>query len=334
MFDENQLVEIKWANKTRKHYESKGYSFTKYGDLFYIKAKDLTNGAKINVEVICDFCSKKYYPSYVNFNRREDKSIDACNDCRVHKQWSKTKDKRAKEKFDIIKQICIDNDYVLITDESEFIDAFTPIKYICKKHGIQEQVLDSMVYGHRCYFCSYEKRGLNCRHSIEYVKSVIESYNNNKLLNPEDYVNATEKNLVILCGSCGRTYTTSFDAYTAKDKQKIKCISCSYKESKGECCIREFLDANNILFEQEKTFDDCKDIKCLPFDFYLPEYNLIIEFDGQHHFYEVGFGNHELTKKHDNIKNEYCKLHDISLLRIPYWKGNNIEEILTKQLNL
>lgn len=334
MFDENQLVEIKWSNKNKKYYESKGYNFTNYGDSFYVKAKDLTNGAKSNVKVICDFCGEPYYPTYVNFNRRQDKSVDSCNKCRVHKQWLKTKDVRTKEKFDIIKQICIDNDYELITNESEFVGAFTPIKYICKKHGIQEQSLDNMICGHRCYFCSYEQRGLNYRHSIEYVKSVIESYNNNKLLNPEDYINALEKNLKILCGSCGNVYITSFDAYTAKGKQKIKCFSCSCKESKGECRIREFLNANNIIFEQEKTFDDCKDVKRLPFDFYLPEYNLIIEFDGQHHFHEIGFGNYESTKKHDKIKNEYCELHNINLLRIPYWEGNNIEEIIKKRLNL
>ena len=90
----------------------------------------------------------------------------------------------------------------------EFVDVFTPIKYICKKHGIQEQVLDSMIYGHRCYFCSYEKRGLNCRHSIEYVKSIIESYNGNMLLNPDDYIGSNIRNLEIQCGLCGKKYIT------------------------------------------------------------------------------------------------------------------------------
>lgn len=41
MYNENQLVEVKWNSKTRKYYESKGYSFTNYGDVFFVKAKDL-----------------------------------------------------------------------------------------------------------------------------------------------------------------------------------------------------------------------------------------------------------------------------------------------------
>ena len=332
MFDENQLVEINWSNKMRKYYEDKGYLFTNYGDSFYVKAKDLSSGSKVNVEVICDFCKKPFYPIYHNYNKRTDKNVDACDDCRVCKQWLKTKNKRAKEKFDIIRKICKDNDYELLTDESEFTDVRMLIKYKCKKHGIKEQTLDHMIHGHRCYDCSYEERGLNCRLSIEYVKSVIESYNNNKLLNPNDYIGAGVRNLRIECGFCGKTYTTSFADYVCNNQ--IRCKSCAQSESIGEMRIRIFLEDNDIEFIQEKIFEDCKDKRCLPFDFYLSKYNLIIEFDGQHHYKEIGFGNHESTKRHDEIKNQYCKDNNIDLLRIPYWDGNDIEQILTKQLNL
>jgi very-short-patch-repair endonuclease len=98
--------------------------------------------------------------------------------------------------------------------------------------------------------------------------------------------------------------------------------------------IREFLEINKISFVQEKRFEDCKDKRILPFDFYLPSYNLCIEFDGQHHFQENHFKNYKSTKKHDEIKNQYCKDNDIDLLRIPYWEGNKIEDIIAKQLNL
>ena len=98
--------------------------------------------------------------------------------------------------------------------------------------------------------------------------------------------------------------------------------------------IRKILEDNHIAFEREKSFSDCRDTKPLPFDFYLPNYNLCIEFDGQHHFEDRGFGNLEITKKHDEIKNQYCQNNNINLLRIPYWNGNDIEKIIYKQLNL
>ena len=332
MFNENQLVEIKWVNKTRNHYESKGYVFTNYNDLFYVKAKDLPNGSKNNVEVICDFCNNSFYPSYVNYNKRANKKVDSCNGCRILKQWSNTKNKRTEEKFNELRKFCEEKDYLLLTQESEYDGVFMNIKYICKKHGLQIQTLDNMLHGHGCIDCSYEERGLNCRHSIEYIKSIIESFNSNKLLNPNDYIGSNVRNLKIECGLCGKTYITSFSDYIIQNQ--TRCKSCSKSESVGEMKIRMFLEDNNVSFVQEKTFDNCMDKKRLPFDFYLPKHNLIVEFDGQHHFYECGFGNHEITKRHDNIKNQYCKDNNIDILRIPYWEGSNIEEILTKQLNL
>lgn len=70
----------------------------------------------------------------------------------------------------------------------------------------------------------------------------------------------------------------------------------------------------------------------LPFDFYIPKYNLIIEYDGFHHFYPVnGWGGEEkfkLTQENDAIKNKYCKENDITLLRIPYTDSK--EDIIRK----
>ena len=95
------------------------------------------------------------------------------------------------------------------------------------------------------------------------------------------------------------------------------------------------MDLNKINFVQEKRFVDCRDNKPLPFDFYLPDHNLIIEFDGQQH-YEPKFGKESfaITQKHDEIKNQYCKNNNINLLRVPYFEGHNIENIISKQLNL
>ena len=332
MFDEKQLVEMKWAHKTRKYYESKGYEFTNYGDVFFVKAKDLQRGASARVKVICDFCGDEIYVSFVNYNRRSNKNVDACNKCKVQKQWDGNKEHRAKEKFDKLKKFCDDKNYTLITRESEYSGARMIIDYICAKHGAQTQSLEAMLNGHGCICCSYEERGLNCRHSIEYVESVINGVNGNVLLNPDEYIDVFTKNLRIKCGECGDEYVTNLDSYVWKNQ--TRCPHCSKSESVGEFRIRKFLESSHIYFEQEKTFDDCRDKKCLPFDFYLPDYNLIIEFDGQNHYCDIGFGSHEITVAHDKIKNEYCESHNINLLRIPYWEGNNIEQILKDKLCL
>ena len=74
------------------------------------------------------------------------------------------------------------------------------------------------------------------------------------------------------------------------------------------------------------------------FWFYLPDYNLLIEYDGRQHF-EISeyFGGYEgfiNTKIRDTIKNIYCRNNNIDLLRIPYWEFDNIENILIDKLNL
>lgn len=91
----------------------------------------------------------------------------------------------------------------------------------------------------------------------------------------------------------------------------------------------------NCNFIHQHKFEDCKDKKCLPFDFYLPDFNLCIEFDGEQHYKpKFGMDNFIQTQKHDKIKNEYCESHNIELLRVPYWEGSNSESIIKNKLNI
>jgi hypothetical protein len=70
----------------------------------------------------------------------------------------------------------------------------------------------------------------------------------------------------------------------------------------------------------------------------LPEFNIIVEFDGIQHYEPIDFfgGKESFIKqvRNDEIKNEYCLKNNIKLLRIPYWEFRNIESILSKELNL
>jgi very-short-patch-repair endonuclease len=72
----------------------------------------------------------------------------------------------------------------------------------------------------------------------------------------------------------------------------------------------------------------------LKFDFYLPKYNLLIEFDGQQHYipYRGNIIELEKTKFRDNIKTEYCENNIIKLLRIKYTKLNKLEQILEENI--
>ena len=117
---------------------------------------------------------------------------------------------------------------------------------------------------------------------------------------------------------------------------KQGCPICS--ESKGEREIGIILKKFNINFIQEKKFCDLKFKNCLSFDFYLPVYNVCIEFDGEQHFasYDI-FGGEEAFKiiqQRDELKKLYCKKNDIRLLNISYLDKNKIEFLIKDFLSL
>ena len=111
--------------------------------------------------------------------------------------------------------------------------------------------------------------------------------------------------------------------------------SCWKTYSTGVQKIIYLLETYNIKYEMEKKFDSCISPKgnCLPFDFYLPEYNRLIEYDGQQHFH-IAFGQDEeklkTQQKYDIIKNDWCKKHNIKLIRIPYYQKEITIENLIK----
>lgn len=119
-----------------------------------------------------------------------------------------------------------------------------------------------------------------------------------------------------------------------------RCPRCDF--SKGESKIEMLLKYFDAKFFPQIRFRECRDKYPLPFDFYLPDYNLIIEYDGKQHFEPVDFSGQGISwskrelkeiKKKDKIKTKYCKDNNINLLRIPYWEFDNIEEILEQTLS-
>lgn len=106
------------------------------------------------------------------------------------------------------------------------------------------------------------------------------------------------------------------------------CLGFSY----GEEVISNILTINSIKFEKEKSFTDFiyEDTQHHPrYDFYLPDYNRLIEFDGEQHFKYSNLGwntkdKFEQIQKRDKIKNKYAQTHNIDLVRIPYTELENI----------
>lgn len=106
------------------------------------------------------------------------------------------------------------------------------------------------------------------------------------------------------------------------------CPIC--KESKGEIEIRNYLKNKNIEFKSQKTFENCKYIQRLKFDFHIPHINTCIEYNGRQHYKSIdwfgGINSFKSQQKRDKIKIEYCYENNIKLLIIKY--DENVESAL------
>ena len=120
---------------------------------------------------------------------------------------------------------------------------------------------------------------------------------------------------------CGNKKIVQSSRLKSGDTNSCGCINYSI----GENNIALLLKQNDIIFYQEYSFSE---IPKMRYDFYLPDYNRLIEFDGKQHYGIVDFfgGEEEFLRrqKNDNIKNEYAISHNIDLVRIPYWERDNI----------
>lgn len=323
LLDENETIICKWNNGNKKYYINKGYKYTKNGDEFKVFIKDLTYGSGTRVRPYCDYCGAQYETPYsVYIKGHKIIAKDCCSKCTGKKTSEVTRKKRAEKYIAQAQKRCEQLGYHLITTVNDFTEVKMQIKIDIGDGNIQEVMLSNFLRGHDCFVNSYKDRRFN-RISVDKIENII-SNDGNKWLNSDEYRNCTDRNLKIKC-KCGNMFQTSFVNYY---KAKVnRCPICTKAKSKGEILIENVLKDNNIDYIFQHKFDDCRDKRKLPFDFYLPKYNACIEFDGQGHYTAIySDSSLEATVRHDNIKNAYCNKKGISLLRIPYFDCNDVEK--------
>ncbi|MFA5586052.1 MAG: hypothetical protein WDA02_05840 [Saccharofermentanales bacterium] len=209
-------------------------------------------------------------------------------------------------------------DYSLV----DYVNAHKKVKIICTEHGVFEQRPNDHLSGYGCIKCSNRNNkkddcimNFNKIHNNKYDYSLID-YKNNKT------------KIKIICKEHG--------IFEQRPDNHLNngCPFCN--ESNGEKLIKTILNRKKIKYEYQKKFKDCKYIKTLSFDYYLPNKNICIEYDGKQHYESISFfGGDDTLKKQqerDQIKNEYCKNNNIHLLRIKY--NENIEEKLNEFLKI
>lgn len=215
----------------------------------------------------------------------------------------------------------------------DYKNNYTKVCIICPEHGEFWQTPKVHLSGSCCPKCSIERQRIDKEQFVSKAKVVHgNKYNYSKV----NYVNYITK-VCIVCSEHGEFWQAP-----GMHLCGTGCPKCN--ESKGERKIRLWLNQNNIKYLSDSKCIEWmvnnKGNKLKP-DFYLPDYNLIIEFDGRQHFEPVryiGMSEEEAELKfeiqqiNDKFKNKLCEEHDLKIIRIPYKEFDNIEKILNKKI--
>ena len=295
-----------------------------------------SKNAKLTIEQVREAFEKEGYillsKDYINSNTKLEY---LCPNGHKHEiTWSMFKSgercpycrNKIKHNYEEIKEAFENEGYELLS--KEYINAKEKLKYKCNKNHIHEISWNDFQQGNRCPYCS-DKIKLTIEQARE--ASEKEGY----ILLEEEYINSNTK-MRYMCPN-GHEHEITWNDF----RSGYRCPFC--KEYKGEKVIRLLLEELNIEYKTQYKFKDCKYKNVLKFDFYLPKYNMCIEYDGEGHYQAINWGSkgEDFAKRRlkscqirDGIKTQYCKDNNIILLRIPYWDFKNIENILKQELNL
>lgn len=312
------------SNKLKYDYVCK--QFEKRG---YVVVQDYYNNAHDKIKFVClKHPNEVQEIVYGNFQQGH-----GCKYCGKENYL-----KKRTIAFEKVKRLFNNKGYILLSEEVDYRNNKSLLNYICPKHqnNIQKISYNSLYNGQGCYFCGKEATKQKLKQNFCKVKEVFESQGYDLLSKEEEYVNATSK----LRYRCPKhkdyvLYTTYSSMYNGEG-----CPLC--RESKGEKFIRKILKDLNVNFISQKKFDDLKDKRYLSYDFFLPDYNMLIEYQGEFHdgsVYKINpflqtLDGLQKQKQHDILKRNYAQDHGIKLLEIWYWDYDNIENIIRSELNI
>lgn len=271
-------------------------------------------------------CGNKFSKSFQNFKKGQ----IICNECSMKLKLlkvTKTQEQFEKEVFD-----AVGKEYTVV---GEYINSNELIKIRHNSLACNNYTWDVIPSN----FLSRESRCPKCQHGS--YKKTTEEFK-------QEVYNLVRSEYEVISEYCGKDLNIRFLHKLCNDSFEMsphnflagqRCTVCG--ESKGERVIRYFCDYYDVFYESQYSFKDCKNINLLRFDFAIfwdkdkTKLRILIEYDGEFHYLPI-LGEEQLLYQQsmDKIKNAYCENNNIKLVRIPYWDFDNIESILSKELEV
>jgi hypothetical protein len=220
----------------------------------------------------------------------------------------------------------LSNKYEVLDD---YITTHDKIRFKCIEHNEiffqrPHHILKNIIGCKECY--TNTMRNLHGKTSEEFIKTAHQIHDDKYDYSNTKYINNRLK-VEIICKKHG--------VFFQIPKDHLNGSGCRYcKNSNGEKKILTFLETQKIQYHVEKTFENCVYKRNLRFDFYIPEVNCLIEYDGMQHFKDIKyFSNFEKLRIKDIIKNKFCLENNIPLLRIAYTDYKFISTLIKSFIN-
>lgn len=198
------------------------------------------------------------------------------------------------------------------------------VSFVCGKCGRtnEKEVANLLRQKYDCSFCEGKKEG---KDTDTFIAELRERYGESLTLVSE-YLDA-RTNIAIRCNNCGFIRQVKPNAILASGY----CPKCSKSASKGEKFIKKFLEQANIEFYPQKYFPEWE-IGIHYFDFYIPKFNLVLEFHGRQHYefvphFHKTIENFQSRCKKDYNKKEAALSHGYNYVSISY-HIKNLENVL------
>lgn len=199
---------------------------------------------------------------------------------------------------------------------TNYINSKEKLEYICPKGHTGTICYNNFNTGAGCNQCKYDNKRLD----YSYIKQIIEK-EGYKLLSKK-YENAID-HLIVKCPK-EHQYNTRFYNF----QKGHRCAYCS-KYKNEEICRKIMEEIFQVSFKKSKPFYPNK----MELDGYNKEIGLAFEYNGEQHYYHVPFfhpknEDFEKRKQYDRKKQKLCKENDITLIIIPYWEKDNLENFI------
>lgn len=278
---------------------------------FYTKAKE-------KIKIRCKICGHEWEAIPNNLLRGR-----GCPKCKINK-ISKVITKSI-DKF--IEEANIIHNFKYDYSKFKYISSHIKGIVICPIHGEFEISPANHLSGKNCPKCALEHRAkLRSSNTDEFIEKAKKIHGNKYDYSQVNYVNSNTL-VSIICHN--------------KDFQGIEhgeflqqpsnhlsgrgCPKC--RQSHGERFVTNYLNSNNIKYISQYSIEIDKNINIsgkANIDFYIPDKNLFIEYNGiQHYIEREAFGGKiefERQQKRDKYIRNYCEKNNIRLLEIPYTK--------------